>query len=419
MTAFDPPLKIASNPGHGVIRKVTFPGVNMDIGHVRPIGFSKDNDKNTWIAYNKLRGQYMSALEHAIPERFFNDPTKCNAEGTTTPVLGLPVCPQGISAVKAIGLAASQGQKIYTITQTVYQNNPNIVNANLSAHSAATKQAVQNALDIGHEVTIHEAPITQSGWTGAGYTTIDPATGAGGYMIDGGSNGGYKDHLTSSTGVRLLSMFGVNAPPSSYSAPDLIGVIDVATLAIYSAVNTISEVWDCYQAQIGEAVKTIILVLAVAALVAALILSGGGLGAAVVAALALLLGPTAASAAQSGRPACAPPKMRVQFQESPRASGTQTYNTYAATIEGQPGIGVTTRQVRDKMAEMFDNKPAWMPGGVDLRGMIIETSEYIKIYPPFGTSGIGTEQIYKAQKEYNGLYYRVDLENLTGVNLKE
>jgi hypothetical protein len=173
----------------GVIRKVTFPGVNMDIGHVRPIGFSKDNDKNTWIAYNKLRGQYMSALEHAIPERFFNDPTKCNAEGTTTPVLGLPVCPQGISAVKAIGLAASQGQKIYTITAEVYQNNPNIVNANLSAHSQSTRQAVQNALDIGHEVTIHEAPITQSGWTGAGYTTIDTATGAGGYMIDGGSNG--------------------------------------------------------------------------------------------------------------------------------------------------------------------------------------------------------------------------------------
>ena len=182
----------------GVIRKVTFPGVNMDIGHVRPIGYSKDNDPTSWIAYNKLRGQYMSALEHAIPERFFNDPTKCNAEGTTTPVLGLPVCPQGISAVKAIGLAASQGQKIYTITPEVYQNNPNIVNANLSAHSQSTKQAVQNALDIGHEVTIHEKPITQSGWTGAGYTTIDPATGAGGYMIDGGLNGG----------VLLAALFG-------------------------------------------------------------------------------------------------------------------------------------------------------------------------------------------------------------------
>ena len=150
----------------------------------------------------------MSALDHAIPERFFNDPAKCNAEGTTTPVLGLPVCPQGISAVKAIGIAASQGQKIYTITQAVYQNNPNIVNANLSAHSAATRQAVQNALDIGHEVTIHEAPITQSGWTGAGYTTIDPATGAGGYMIDGGSNGGYLNLIIDGLAA-LLSIISV------------------------------------------------------------------------------------------------------------------------------------------------------------------------------------------------------------------
>lgn len=32
---------------------------------------------------------------------------------------------------------------------------------------------------------------SQSGWSGAGYTTIDPATGAGGYIIDGGTNGGW------------------------------------------------------------------------------------------------------------------------------------------------------------------------------------------------------------------------------------
>jgi hypothetical protein len=175
----------------GVIRAVKFPGVNMDIGHVRPIGWSKDNNRAPWIAYNKLRGQYMSALEHAIPERFFNDPAKCNAEGATTPIAGLPSCPQGISAVKAIGLAAAQGQKIYTITQDIYRANPNIVNTNLSALSYSTKQGIQNALDAGNEVTTHERPITQSGWTGSGYTFIEPETGAGGYIIDGGSNGGY------------------------------------------------------------------------------------------------------------------------------------------------------------------------------------------------------------------------------------
>jgi transglutaminase-like putative cysteine protease len=184
----------------GVIRAVKFPGVNMDIGHVRPLGWSKDNNQATWIAYNKLRGQYMSALEHAIPERFFNDPTKCNPDGTTTPVAGLPACPQGISAVKAIGLAAAQGQKIYTITPEVFANNPNIVSSQLYQHSYRTQQAVQNALYAGNEVTIHERPITQSGWTGSGYIFTDPNTGAGGYIIDGGSNGG----ILIVTGVILL-----------------------------------------------------------------------------------------------------------------------------------------------------------------------------------------------------------------------
>ena len=60
----------------------------------------------------------------------------------------------------------------------------------MSAHSADTRSAVQNALNAGLEVTIHEKPVTVSGWTGAGYTMIDPGTGAGGYIIEGGSNGG-------------------------------------------------------------------------------------------------------------------------------------------------------------------------------------------------------------------------------------
>ncbi|XDF36166.1 hypothetical protein RBH89_03685 [Paracidovorax avenae] len=77
---------------------------------------------------------------------------------------GLPDCPQGISAVKALGLAAQQGQKIYTITPQVYASQPNIVNTALVAHSPSTRAKVQAALDEGKEVTIHEAPIAQSGW---------------------------------------------------------------------------------------------------------------------------------------------------------------------------------------------------------------------------------------------------------------
>jgi hypothetical protein len=173
----------------GVIARVTFPGVNMDIGHLRTMGWSRSNDTSEWVNYNRLRGQYMSALEHAVPERFFNDPSKCNLIGAPNPNPLLPTCPQGVSAVKAIAVAAAQGQRIYTITPQVYVSNPTIVQSQLAAHSQSTRERVQEYLDAGWEVSIHQTPITQDGWTGAGFTVIDQSTGAGGYLIEGGSNG--------------------------------------------------------------------------------------------------------------------------------------------------------------------------------------------------------------------------------------
>lgn len=170
----------------GVIRKVTFPGINLDIGHVRILTWSTDDSADRWIQYNRARGEYMSALEHGIPERLFNDPSKCSADGTA-----LPKCPQGISAVKAIAVASQQGQRIYAITRDVYAANPNIVMTQLSAHSESTRDRIQNALDAGYEVRIHQAPIFESGWSGAGFVLVDPSTGAGAYLIEGGSSGGY------------------------------------------------------------------------------------------------------------------------------------------------------------------------------------------------------------------------------------
>jgi hypothetical protein len=170
----------------GVIRSVKFPGVNLDFGHMRTLGWATDGNPAKWVAHNRLRGQYMSALEHAIPERLLTDPNQCSNTGLD----GRPPCPQGVSAVKALGLAAQAGQKIYTITKELYANAPSSVAAVLGAHTASTRDRIQQALDAGYEVTIHAAPITNGGWTGAGYLLIDPATGAGGYLIEGGSNGG-------------------------------------------------------------------------------------------------------------------------------------------------------------------------------------------------------------------------------------
>jgi transglutaminase-like putative cysteine protease len=190
----------------GVVRRVVFPGVNMDIPHVRNLTWSKDNSPQTWIVYNRMRGRDMSALEHEIPERFFNDTAQCRIEGGQTSNPALPLCPQGISAVKAIALAAQAGQKIYTITQQVYANNPNIVQTDLAAHSSNARARIQQALDTGYEVTVHQAPIVQDGWRGAGYLLINPETGAGGYLIDGGSNGGILWLLSFICTIAVIAM---------------------------------------------------------------------------------------------------------------------------------------------------------------------------------------------------------------------
>ncbi|WP_198137944.1 hypothetical protein [Verminephrobacter eiseniae] len=206
--------------GWGVVRKMAFRGVTINLASIPIWIYIMDQWQPLlykWIIYNRLRGQHMSALEHAIPERFFNDPATCNLQETTTPTAGLPACPQGISAVRALGIAATQRQRIYTITQRVYNDNPGIVNNELSAHSYETKSRIQQALDAGYEVTIHERPITQSGWTGAGFVTIDPNTGAGSYTIEGGGNGGFLGFINANGSWMSLLALLIGALPFAYA----------------------------------------------------------------------------------------------------------------------------------------------------------------------------------------------------------
>ncbi len=56
-------------------------------------------------------------------------------------------------------------------------------------------QEVRAVVQAGKEVTIHESPITAHGWTGYGYTIIDPDTGAGAYLIEGRGNGSFLEGL--------------------------------------------------------------------------------------------------------------------------------------------------------------------------------------------------------------------------------
>ncbi|ADX44630.1 transglutaminase domain-containing protein [Paracidovorax avenae ATCC 19860] len=257
----------------GVVRRVEFPGVNIDIGHMRNLAWSRSNDKAQWVAYNRMRGQYMSALEHAVPERFFNDPAKCNLAGSANPVAGLPDCPQGISAVKALGLAAQQGQRIYTITPQVYANQPNIVNTALVAHSPGTRAKVQAALDESKEVTIHEAPIAQSGWVGAGFTVIEQGTGAGAYTIEGGSQGGWLalasaalSGLVDSLTQKLRNPNAVNGPLNEISRSYYINAMSKAT----TAVTFMKSIYDLVDSDVSTPKKIAQIVLTLCFTVAAM-----------------------------------------------------------------------------------------------------------------------------------------------------
>ncbi|MDR0673550.1 MAG: hypothetical protein LBF93_07805, partial [Zoogloeaceae bacterium] len=77
----------------------------------------KTATQNRWIAYNRMRGQHMSAMEHAVLEQFWVDRNQCRYIDETGQVKtpAYPGCGQAISAVKAIAIAQSQGEKIYMI----------------------------------------------------------------------------------------------------------------------------------------------------------------------------------------------------------------------------------------------------------------------------------------------------------------
>jgi hypothetical protein len=155
----------------------------MDIGHLRHLRWAKSNQQNEWVAYNKMRGIFSSSMEGVIPAAAFQDTLACNTSGTAP--ASKPECRPGNTAVSAISLAQDRGQKTFVITSSnVAQALPRL------NHNGQIKTDISNAVAAGKEVTIHESPVSSDGWTGAGYFVLDPQTGAGSYLIDGGANGG-------------------------------------------------------------------------------------------------------------------------------------------------------------------------------------------------------------------------------------
>jgi len=152
----------------GIPQSVEQGGVSLDIP-LNIVTAENNNNKEKEIKFKLKSGVISSVLEYATPEQLFSR----NA-------------PNAFSAIKAIKIATSEGQKIYQINS----NNIDVVFPRLNLDSN-TESEIQQSVNLGKEVITHTDIVSVPGYSGAGYIIIDPSTGDGSYKIGGGSNGGF------------------------------------------------------------------------------------------------------------------------------------------------------------------------------------------------------------------------------------
>lgn len=100
--------KMRTNYRYGIIFGGSFKGMMMDIDQIMYQAVSKDNSTEELKGFILSQGPRESANEHLVPEQLFDDPKTAEKEV------------EGVSAVKALQIASSQGQTIYTINQSNY-----------------------------------------------------------------------------------------------------------------------------------------------------------------------------------------------------------------------------------------------------------------------------------------------------------
>lgn len=198
----------------GLPRNVEFKGLSLDIDHIKLHHVSATNIKSDSIAFSKVIGSRMSAMEHVVPEQMFSTET---------------IKAHGISAVKALAIASQQGQKIWVIDKS----NIGLALSKINL-SAAAENDIRNAVNAGKIATAHETRLNFNGWIGEGYTLIDPKTGAGAYMIAGGGNGGFLDYIGDNANNFAL-VLGIAAVLAALGGVG--GVIFVALVLVTIAVT--------------------------------------------------------------------------------------------------------------------------------------------------------------------------------------
>ena len=212
----------------GFPRFISFPALQMDIDRVVGSDVAQNADNAAVADFRRAVGGQYSAHEHLIPEKLFTDPSN-------------PAGPQAVSAVKALALAAGQGQRIYSLNA---QNQA--VHASAISQLAidpAVKEEIANALAAGKSVTVHQASLSFAGFHGVGYIITDPETGAGAYKISDGANGAKM--VLAFVGL-VLFFTPLITGTALVIAPILITLLAILTvfLAFYSVLNNAIGILD-------------------------------------------------------------------------------------------------------------------------------------------------------------------------------
>lgn len=144
-------------------------GIRMNIDFLNKSLWALNNDQTVTVTLARQLGMMASAWEHRMPELLFT-----NEEHPG----------EAVSAVKALAVAAKEGQKIYTVTAENVGSVLPVLNVR-----ADVKDDIRNAVAASKVALVSQSQVAIGGWTGVSYIITDPETGAGAYLISGGSNG--------------------------------------------------------------------------------------------------------------------------------------------------------------------------------------------------------------------------------------
>jgi hypothetical protein len=149
----------------GVARSASYQSVSGDAQRVLTAAAGRDeNARRQHLLATGLQG---SAIEGSVLDQLYTRPEETS-----------------VSTTQYLAIAMRQGLKLFSVTS----ENINAVLPQL-ATSQAVKDDIVNAIAAGYVAFVPERDISHKGYTGIGYVLLDPGTGAGAYLIDGGRNG--------------------------------------------------------------------------------------------------------------------------------------------------------------------------------------------------------------------------------------